>query len=92
MRRIYCKENRSNSFRFRKKSTELSAIPVGEPKIVSVRHVDKGNKTDRQLFRKDLLSQSPKFADAYLVGADFYDNASMARRIAVQFFKIKVIH
>ncbi len=92
MRRIFCKEDRSNSFRFCKKSSEISAIPVGEPKIVSIRKVDRGDKTDRQLFLDSLKSVAPKFADAYLVGMDYYDNAEIATRFAVQFYKIKVIH
>ncbi len=92
LRRIYLKENRANTFRFRSKSSELNAVPVGEPKIVSVRYVDRGTLTDSQLFQRSLIGLTPEGANAYLVGSGYYDNHEIAKRFAVQYYKIQVIH
>ncbi|QQS22492.1 hypothetical protein IPM19_02570 [bacterium] len=90
LRRIYIKENRTNSFRFRKKSSEVDAIPIGEPKIVVTRHVFKEGKNDRQLFNESLRKQLPNGANAFLVGGSI--DGGVDKKTAVQFYRIRVIH
>lgn len=85
MRRIFVKEGNYGSFRFKKKSSELSATPVGEPRLVTL-------NSDRRQVQKDLKKSSPHSANTYMLGQTVYVEPEYKTRVAVQYYKIQVVY
>ncbi len=85
MRRIFVKEGNYGSFRFRKKSSELSATPVGEPRLVTL-------NLDRKQVLQELKRCSPYSADAFMLGQTVYVEPEYQTRVTVQYYKIQVVY
>lgn len=86
MRRIFEKEGNLGSFRFSKKSSELSASPRGGPELVTL------DFSDRKQSQQELRDHAPHDANAYILGAKVYVDSEYKSRTAIQYYKIQVIY
>lgn len=86
MRRIYPKNNGTGNFRFGKKTSEVSASPIGAPKQIEF------HERYQTEFRFNLLKKAPKNADAFLVGEKKRYLQGYTGTVAVQYYKIRTVH